>query len=114
MLPSCLAQSAPSRTANGGLFPFGLRTGFRIGFRKGFVKRAFLVSRGITKLRVLAYQHCNRAGAWPDIHASNWFCLHKSPAAVVLPIRQPVPLWTGTNPKTLAFCAARPHIVAVR
>ena len=26
---------------------------------KGFVKRGFLVSRAITKLRVLAYQHCS-------------------------------------------------------
>jgi hypothetical protein len=60
---SCLAQSASSRTANGALFPFVLRTGFRIGFRKGFVKRGFLVSRAITKLRVLAYQHCTEAGA---------------------------------------------------
>jgi hypothetical protein len=34
---SCLAQSASSRTADGALFPFVLRTGFRIGFRKGFV-----------------------------------------------------------------------------
>jgi hypothetical protein len=32
----------------------------------------------------------------------------------VLQIRQLVPLWTPTDPKTLAFCAARPHIVAVR
>jgi hypothetical protein len=37
--------------------------GFRIGFRTGFVKRGFLVSRAITKLRVLAYQHCMEAGA---------------------------------------------------
>jgi len=33
---------------------------------------------------------------------------------MVWPIGQPVPLWTFTGPKTLAFCAARPHIVAVR
>jgi hypothetical protein len=40
--------------------------------------------------------------------------MNKIHDSAVLPIRQPVPLWAGTEPKTLAFCAARPHIVAVR
>jgi hypothetical protein len=34
-----------------------------IRFRKGSVNRGFSVSRAITKLRFLAYQHCSEAGA---------------------------------------------------
>ena len=40
---------------------------FESAFEKASFKRGFLVSRAITKLRFLAYQHCSETGAWLGI-----------------------------------------------
>ena len=87
---------------------------FESAFEKASFKRGFLVSRAITKLRV--WHTSTAAGSGLDLCSvlSRCYYSHKSSCSTVLPIGQPCSASIPSEPKTLAFCAARPHIVAVR